>query len=137
VSLVLDCSMTLAWCFADERTSAAEAVLGQVAEQGAVVPAIWRLEVANGLQSALRRGRIDASFRDASISDLALLDIVTDSETDAHAWTTTLQLSERFRLTTYDAAYLELARRHDLSLASLDRELRAAAQALGTALLGA
>jgi predicted nucleic acid-binding protein len=85
----------------------------------------------------LRRGRIDAAFRDASMSDLALLDIVADPETDVHAWAATLQLSERFRLTTYDAAYLELARRRDLPLASLDRELQTAARALGTPLLGA
>lgn len=134
--LVLDCSVALSWCFEDERTPATVAVLEQVAEQGAVVPAIWRLEVANGLQSALRRGRIDAGYRDASISDLALLEIVTDPETDAHAWAATLQLSERFRLTAYDAAYLELARRRNLPLASLDQELRAAAHALGTLLLG-
>jgi predicted nucleic acid-binding protein len=137
VSLVLDCSMALSWFFEDERTPAGEATLEQVAEQGAVVPGIWRLEVGNALQSALRRGRIDAAFRDASMSDLALLDIVADPETDVHAWAATLQLSERFRLTTYDAAYLELARRRDLPLASLDRELQTAARALGTPLLGA
>ena len=137
MSLVLDCSMALSWFFEDERTPAAEVVLVQVAEQGAVVPGIWRLEVGNALQAAVRRGRVDAAFRDASISDLALLDIVIDQETDGHAWAATLQLSDRFRLTTYDAAYLELARRRDLPLASLDRELRAAARAVGTALLGA
>ncbi|WP_159709903.1 type II toxin-antitoxin system VapC family toxin [Geminicoccus flavidas] len=136
MTLVLDCSMALSWFFEDERTPAAEAVLAQVAEQGAVVPGIWRLEVGNALQAAVRRGRVDAAFRDASISDLALLDIVTDQETDGHAWAATLQLSDRFRLTTYDAAYLELARRRDLPLASLDRELRAAARVVGTALLG-
>ncbi|WP_191057528.1 type II toxin-antitoxin system VapC family toxin [Geminicoccus harenae] len=136
MSLVLDCSMALSWFFEDERTPAADAVLAQVAEHGAVVPGIWRLEVGNALQAAVRRGRVDATFRDASISDLALLDIVTDQETDGHAWATTLQLSDRFRLTTYDAAYLELARRRDLPLASLDRELRTAARVVGTELLG-
>ena len=136
MSLVLDCSMALSSFFEDERTPAAEAVLAQVAEQGAVVPGIWRLEVGNALQAAVRHRRVDAAFRDASISDLALLDIVIDQETDGHAWAATLQLSDRFRLTTYDAAYLELARRRDLPLASLDRELRTAARAVGTVLLG-
>ena len=136
MTLVLDCSLALSWCFEDERTPATAAILERVAEQGAVVPAIWRLEVANGLQNALRRGRIDAGYRDALISDLAMLDVVTNPETDAHAWATTLQLSERFRLTAYDAAYLELARRRSLPLASLDQQLRAAARTLGTTLLG-
>ena len=136
MTLVLDCSVALSWCFEDERTPGTVAVLAQVTEQGAVVPSLWRLEVANGLQSALRRGRIDAPYRDLALADLALLAIATDPDTEQHAWSATLQLSDQFRLTSYDAAYLELARRRGLPLASLDRELRAAARALGVALLG-
>jgi predicted nucleic acid-binding protein len=55
----------------------------------------------------------------------------------AYSWTTTLSLADQFRLTLYDAAYLELAHRHSLPLASLDEELRAAGRALGIPLLGA
>ena len=137
MSLVLDSSVTLSWFFEDERTSATASVLERVVEQGAVVPAIWRLEVANALQSALRRGRVDAAFRDATLRDLGQLDIVSDPDTDSHAWAETLQLADRFRLTLYDAAYMELAQRRHLPLATLDRELRMAAKALGTVLLGA
>lgn len=136
MSLVLDSSMTLSWLFADERTAATTAVLERVVEQGAVVPAIWRLEVANALQSSLRRGRIEAGFRDASLRDLAQLDLATDPETNSHAWAATLRLADQFRLTLYDAAYLELAQRRELPLATLDRDLRAAGHALGTVLLG-
>jgi predicted nucleic acid-binding protein len=136
VSFVLDSSVTLTWCFHDQRTPATQALLEQVAEDGAVVPTLWRLEVANGLQTALRRRRIDAVFRDASLEDLAALPITVDTDTHTHAWSGTLLLSDRFRLTVYDAAYLELAERRALPLASLDRELRAAAGALGVALLG-
>ena len=136
MSLVLDSSVTLSWFFEDERTSATASVLERVVEQGAVVPAIWRLEVANALQSGLRRGRVDAAFRDATLSDLGQLDIVSDPDTDSHAWAETLQLADRFRLTLYDAAYMELAQRRHLPLATLDRELRMAAKALGTVLLG-
>jgi predicted nucleic acid-binding protein len=136
VSLVLDSSVTLSWFFEDERTEATASVLERVVEHGAVVPAIWRLEVANALQSGLRRGRIDAAFRDASLSDLGQLDIVSDSETDGHAWVETLQLADRFRLTLYDAAYLELAQRRHLPLATLDHDLRVAGRAFGTVLLG-
>ncbi len=101
------------------------------------VPSLWRLEVANSLQTAVRHGRISANVRDASLADLASMRIVIDTDTDTYAWTTTLRLADRFGLTLYDAAYLELAQRRRLPLASLDRELRAAADGLGIALLGA
>jgi predicted nucleic acid-binding protein len=76
------------------------------------------------------------TFRNAALADLALLDIATDPDTDTHGWTTTLQLADRFRLTLYDAAYLELAHRHSLPLATLDEVLRAAGRALNLPLLG-
>jgi predicted nucleic acid-binding protein len=129
VSLVIDSSITLAWYFEDEQTSASLAVLRRVAAEGAIVPALWRLEVANGLQTAVRRSRITATYRDSSLADLDSLAIALDAHTDEHAWTTTLQLAERHGLTLYDAAYLELARRRQLPLATLDRELAAAASA--------
>lgn len=133
---VIDSSITLAWFFADERTPAADAVLEQVTEAGAVVPSLWRLEFANALQMAVRRKRIDASFRDASLTDLHALDIEIDAETDRHAWQDTLALANRHRLTLYDASYFELAQRLRLPLATLDRELRVAAAAEGVALIG-
>jgi len=100
------------------------------------VPALWRLEVANSLTVAVRRSRIDADLRRGALADLALLDIVTDAHTEVHAWGETLILADRFRLTLYDAAYLELAQRRALPLATLDKPLRAAAAALGLSLLG-
>jgi len=136
VSLVLDSSITLAWFFEDERSALADAVLRQVAESGAVVPSLWRLEIANALQMAVRRKRIDARFRDASLADLHALPISVDAETDRHAWAATLKLAERCKLTLYDAAYLELAQRVGLPLASLDQQLRAAAKAIGVPLRG-
>jgi predicted nucleic acid-binding protein len=135
VSVVLDGSFALAWCFDDERTPAVEALLMQVADNGAVVPAIWRLEVANGLRSGIRRGRLDAATRDSLLADMALMDIAADDETDRYAWTTTVALSERYGLTPYDASYLELAQRLNLPLATLDAALRKAAQAAHVALV--
>ena len=84
----------------------------------------------------MRRGRLDAGFRDRALGHLARLPIVVDGETDLHAWTGTLRLADRFRLTPYDAAYLELAQRRQFPLATLDRALRAAAEALQVGLLG-
>ena len=99
MSVVIDSSMTLAWFFEDERTVAADAVLSQVVASGAVAPTLWRLEVANALQMAVRRNRIDVAFRDASLADLRELVITVDDETDHHAWASTLHLAERVRLT--------------------------------------
>ena len=131
MSLVLDASLTLSWCFEDERTPAVDAALDKVAASGAVVPLLWRMEVANGLQMAIRRKRIDRDFRDRAIQHLSLLPIVVDSETDTYVWTVTLRLSDRFGLTVYDAAYLELAQRRNLPLASIDKALSAAGRRLG------
>jgi predicted nucleic acid-binding protein len=136
VSLVIDSSMTLAWYFEDERTVASIAVLNQVAEEGAIVPALWRLEVLNGLQVAVRRGRIDIAYRDASLADLQSLVIAIDPGTNRHAWSATLRLCDRFGLTLYDAAYLELALRRRLPLATLDSELVRAARAESVPLVG-
>jgi predicted nucleic acid-binding protein len=136
MSVVIDASLTLAWYFDDETTPAADAVLDRVSEAGAVVPALWRLEVANGFQTALRRKRVTTLYRDESLTELAAMPITVDQDTDTYAWTTTIRLAERFGLTLYDAAYLELAQRRSLPLASLDKALREAAASLDVALLG-
>ena len=135
-SLVLDSSATLAWIYGDETTEAIRRVFDAVADNGALVPALWRLEVANSLTIAVRKRRIGPDFRRAALADLALLDITTDQQTDSYAWTDTLNLADHFNLTVYDAAYLELARRRMLPLATLDQELRAAATAIGVTVLG-
>ena len=136
MSLVLDSSCTLAWVYSDETTEAVNHVFTQVAEQGAWVPGLWKLEVANILEMGVRRGRHDAAFRDATVADLALLPVSVDPETDTQAWGATNRVAQQYRLTLYDAAYLELAQRRGLPLATLDGELRRAAVAEGIAVLG-
>jgi predicted nucleic acid-binding protein len=137
VSLVLDSSATLAWIYADETTPAIRAVFETIVGAGGWVPALWRLEVANVLEMGVRRGRHDPAFRDATLADLALLPLQLDPETDLHAWGSTARLAARHGLTLYDAAYLELARRRDIPLATLDQALRVAALAEEVAVLGA
>jgi predicted nucleic acid-binding protein len=136
MSVVLDSSATLAWVYSDEITEPIRRVFNLVSENGAWVPGLWKLEVANILEMGARRGRHDDAFRNSTLADLALLPISVDTETDRQAWGATLQLSERHRLTLYDAAYLELALRRRLPLASLDAELRRAAQAEGIVVVG-
>jgi predicted nucleic acid-binding protein len=135
VSLVIDCSMTLSWYFEDERAAGRIGVLNQVADAGAVVPALWRLEV-NELQVAVRRGRITVAYRDVSLTDLRGLSIAIDPGTNRQAWSGTLRLCDRFGLTPYDAAYLEVALRRRLPLATLDGELARAAEAENVPLIG-
>lgn len=136
MSVVLDSSVTLAWLYSDEITDATQRVFERVTTSRAWVPNLWRLEVGNSLLMAVRRGRITAQFRDEALNDLALLNIAADPDTDSFAWSTTLHLADSYRLTLYDAAYLELAQRLGLPLATLDQELRAAGGALGVTLLG-
>lgn len=136
MSLVLDASLTLAWIFPDETTSEVRGVFDQINAAGCFVPQLWRLEVANGLTTAVLRRRISSAFRAQALRVLELTPITIDTETSSHAWSGTFQLADRFQQTIYDASYLELAHRLALPLASLDRGLRASAAALGIPLLG-
>ena len=135
MSLVIDSSATLAWIYSEESTPSIFEVLARVADRGAWVPGLWKLEVANVLQMGVRHGRHDAAFREATLADLALLPISVDPETDRHAWSGTMLLAERHKLSLYDAAYLELAQRRGIPLATLDTELRQAASAEGMIVL--
>ncbi len=137
MSVVLDSSATLAWIFGDETTEPIRRVFDAVGQEGAFVPSTWRLEIANSLTIAMRLRRIDHEFRRAALSDLGELDIIVDGLTDPRAWNATLDLGDRFRLTAYDAAYIELALRRALPLATLDQDMRSAGAALGLRLLGA
>ena len=134
--LVLNSSIALSWCLPDEQAPEANEVQRKVAELGAVTAAHWPLEVANARTVAVRRRRIDQRFRDAALRDLAALPIILDDATADHAWNDTHRLADPHRLTLYDAAYLELAIRHGLPLATFDAELRDAPEALGIAVLG-
>jgi predicted nucleic acid-binding protein len=136
MSLVLDSSATLARLWEDETTDAIRQLFELICDRGAWAPSLWRLQVANALEMDLRRGRHVAEFRDGALADLALLPIQIDPETDRHAWDATLRLAGKHRLTLYDAAYLELAVRRALPLATLDRQLRIAAENEGVELLG-
>lgn len=127
MSFVLDSSVVLAWIYSEETTDSITRIFELLRKQGAWVPGLWRLEVANVLQMGVRRGRTDASFRDHALADLTYFPIEVDRETDLRAWGRTLELAEEHGLTVYDAAYLELALRRKLPLATLDAELQQAA----------
>lgn len=136
MSLVVDSSATLAWAFLDERTDAILELFHRIANDGAIIPELWRIEVANSLSVGIRRGRITSENRRGILADLEDLPISIDTESTHHIWHSTLFLADKHRLTVYDATYLELAMRLSLPLATLDEDLRQAAQQEGLQLLG-
>jgi predicted nucleic acid-binding protein len=136
VSFVIDNSVALAWCFEDEHTGPIMDLLDRVVETGAFAPSLWPLEALNGLLMAERRKRLDAKRRQRLAGFLRGLPVMLDTETADQAWTATARLAERHRLTLYDAAYLELAQRRKLPLATLDKDLIRTGKTLGMTLFG-
>ena len=133
-ALVVDSSAALSWCFEDEASPESDALFEQVRDQGAVVPGLWHLEVANVLLQAERRGRITTGDVGMRLSLIADLPITTDNETTARAWREILALARAQGLTTYDATYLELAIRRGFPLMTKDAALIAAAGRSGVAI---
>lgn len=131
--IVIDCSVTMAWCFPDEADAYSTAALELLNTQTAIVPAHWPLEVANVLVINERRGRITAQDATDFIRQLEELPIEIDADTAERAFDEVLGLARRCRLTIYDAAYLDLSMRTGASLCTLDRQLMSAADEVGAA----
>ena len=130
--IVLDNSVVLCWCLADEVDPLAHRALQLTIEQGAVAPRIWWYELWNALLVNERRGRLEEADTRTTLLDLGQMRIELDADHDDR---NVLDLARRHNLTAYDAAYLEVSSRLRLPLATLDRRLQAAAAAEGTALL--
>jgi predicted nucleic acid-binding protein len=130
-SLVLDAATTLAAVLPERHSETARTILLRVAESGAVVPAIWHLEIGNILLAAERRGILLAAQREEILERLSVLSITTDQETAPRAWSDTIKLARDYGLSLHDAAYLELALRRGVPLATFDAVLLRAAGAVG------
>jgi predicted nucleic acid-binding protein len=113
-----------------------EAVQNQLETETVLVPGHWALEVTNVLTLAERKGRIPPHDVTGHLTDLAEFEVEVDVLDRCEVFDAVFALCRRHRLTSYDAAYLELAMRTGLPLATLDRDLRAAAAAEGVELLG-
>ena len=133
-SIVVNCSVSLAWCLSDETGEYAADVLHAMVESTAQVPSLWPLEMANGLLMAERRGRIAEADIMQALDIVQILPIEVDDATHSQALGATMSLGREFGLTAYDASYLELAMRLDIPLAATDRALVRAARASGTEL---
>jgi len=135
VSVVIDSSVALTWCFEDEASPQTDALFERVRDDGAVVPALWHLELANVLLQAEKRGRIATGDVAARLELIAELPIATDHESAARAWREVIALARAEGLTTYDAAYLELAVRRGLPLSTRDAALIGAAHRIGVTIV--
>ena len=133
----LDASAALAWCFADEADTASQALLARLLLDRATaeVPAVWPLEIANVLAVAERQKRLTAADLAEAVALYDALEIHVDEDTSRRALGDILALARRERLSSYDAAYLELAMRRRLPLATRDTDLRRAARRAGVELI--
>jgi predicted nucleic acid-binding protein len=134
VPFVLDASIAASWHFEDEFSPHTDAVLNSLRHETAIVPAQWWFEIRNVLLQGERRGRASEQQTARFLDRLAVLPIALAGIPDEGS---TMALARRHRLTFYDAAYLELAQREGIALATLDGDLATAARAEGVALIAA
>ena len=131
----MDASVALAWCFPDETSEYADAVLVALKGQAIVVPAVWGLEIANALLAGERRKRLKQPEILRFLALLEGLPIVQDGQAVSENVSNVLPLARHYDLSAYDAAYLELSIRHGVPLATLDAKLQKAAQRAGVKIL--
>lgn len=134
MNFVLDNSVAMRWFFGDgkpQELAYAGKVLDAMKDTIALVPVTWGLEVSNVIARAEAKGLVTEARSEAFLEMLQGVDIEVDAATFSHALSDTLQLARRYRLSAYDASYLELALREGLPLATLDEDLQKAAKKAG------
>lgn len=139
MSFVLDNSVTMRWFFGDgepRELAYAGKVLDAMKTASAIVPVTWGLEVANVIARAEAKGLVTEARGGAFLEMLEGVDIEVDTATFEHALSDTLQLARRYRLSAYDASYLELALRQGIAIATLDEDLHKAAKKAGVKKFG-
>lgn len=129
MTLILDSSVVIAWLMPDEQAGEADLAVAEAMVHGADVPALFALEVANAMMMNVRRKRIGLDAALAGLADLATLDIRPEVAPTPETLQTIATVAANHRVSAYDAAYLELARRLRGSLATLDGDLKTAAKA--------
>ncbi len=129
----IDTSAMMPWIFEDDSHAVASAAIDRAASEDLAVPAVWWFEVRNALIVGERRKRVTPEKTHGFLRMLAKFTIVIDREPDE---TAVLSIARRHGLTVYDAAYLELALRHSVGLATLDMALAKAASREAVELIG-
>lgn len=136
MAFVLDASVALSWCFSDEASSFTEVLLARAASgEDLFVPAHWPTELLSALLQGKRRSRITDPEIDRFLKDLASFRVVIEESYSTSRMQELRTLAEKHSLTAYDAAYLDLAKRYSLPVATLDQRLRQACISEGTVLL--
>jgi predicted nucleic acid-binding protein len=130
MAFVLDALIAACWAFRDEQRADADLALIKIRTEEAVVPSLWWFEVRNILVVNERRGRINLTDSSAFLLYLAKLPVRIDRMPDEGS---VLRIAREYRLSVYDAAYLELAHREGIAIATLDTDLRKAARRQGVA----
>lgn len=135
-AFVLDNSVTMRWCFENTSNAYAENILQQLSSgEVAVAPVLWRYEVGAVLAKAERNGIIDSQKVADFLTAIRSFDITIDRERTERVLTEVYRLAVTYRLTGYDAVYLELALQMNLPLATLDQALAQACRAAGGTVL--
>ncbi|KAA0441721.1 MAG: type II toxin-antitoxin system VapC family toxin, partial [Candidatus Thioglobus sp.] len=128
---VLDCSVALAWCLADEQSDYADKVLDLLMQQQAIVPSLWHLEIANVLLMAQKRGRVTQQNSATILQTLSNANIITHKRNATIADIDFVYFAHKHQLTSYDASYLYLAKTEKIPLATLDKKLTKVANDIG------
>lgn len=124
MSFVLDSSVTLAWALPDESNPTLDPLADRLITELVVAPPVWPLEIGNVLLVAVRRGRLTVRDMNRLVREFRALPVEIDDTSTEESRNDTLSLAKKYDLTTYDASYLELAKRRDMPLATLDSKLR-------------
>jgi predicted nucleic acid-binding protein len=132
--IVVDASIALSWYLEDEASAITDVALRQMSGEGGIAPSFWPMEIANAFQMAVRSQKISRLYRDEALNDLLSLGIEIAADTLSRLGPI-LRLSDRYTLTAYDSAYVELAQRRRAQLATVDKAMAAAARAEGLTVL--
>lgn len=131
IDFVLDASVACAWLIRDEVSNYAEDIIASLPTQSALSPSLWSLEITNTLCVVFRRGRISEDDFFLAVSQMKQLQIIEEPYSQERVIECFAPLAKKHQLSTYDAAYLELAMRRKLPIASLDTALVNAAEKEG------
>ncbi len=129
--IAIDASVALAWCFPDEASNYADSVLLALENQTVIVPTIWAVEITNALLVGERRKRIRQPEIRRFVDLLKGLSVVEERQKFAETVSNVLPLAREYDLSAYDAAYLDVAIRHEIPLATLDAAMQKACTAAG------
>ncbi len=135
MTVVLDASVALSWCFPDEEDEYSDRILDLMMNEEGIVPPVWSLEIANAMVSGHRRGRIDDADMVRAVEVLSGLSITVVGLSVEESASAVASIAIAQNLSAYDASYLYIAMREGVPLATLDSGLRRAAKALGCAVL--